>query len=95
MLRLYYWQILVSKKRGEKMIVTKNLAQHVHNIGINLSDLSRKTNIPYASLYKSLGPECPQRELRADELTSICVILGINPVDLWTKESSPPEGVST
>lgn len=69
------------------MIVTKNLANHVHNLGINLSELARKTGIPYQSLYKSLGVESPKRELRADELASICIVLGANPTDFWTPQN--------
>ncbi|MCM1039815.1 MAG: helix-turn-helix transcriptional regulator [Ruminococcus sp.] len=63
------------------MIVTKNIAKYVKDIGINLSDLSRKTGIPYGSLYASLGEKGRGRELQADELTNICLLLNINPME--------------
>lgn len=63
------------------MNVTKNIGNYIRNIGINLSELSRKTNIPYPALYASLGEKGRGRELGADELTSICFVLQINPMD--------------
>ena len=35
----------------------------------------------YAALYASLGSKGRKRELRADELTSVCAVLKINPMD--------------
>jgi len=63
------------------MNVTKNIAKYVKDMGINLSDLSRKSGISYGSLYASLGDEGRGRELRANELTDICFVLRINPMD--------------
>lgn len=63
------------------MSVTKNIARYVREVGINLSELSRKSGVPYGSLYASLGTEKKKRELRADELTDICQVLKINPMD--------------
>ena len=63
------------------MNVTKNIAKYVDDIGVNLSELSRKSGIEYAALYASLGNRGRQRELRANELTSICAVLKINPMD--------------
>ncbi len=63
------------------MAVTKKLAAYINSIGVNLAELARKTNIPYQSLYRSLGAADPQRELRANELVSICMVLGVNPMD--------------
>lgn len=63
------------------MAVTKNLAEYIGKVGVNISELARKTGIPYCSLYRSVGVEDPKRELRADELMSICSVLGLNPMD--------------
>ena len=63
------------------MNVTKNVAIYVENIGINLSELSRKSGVDYPALYASLGKSGRERELRADELTSICSVLKKNPMD--------------
>lgn len=63
------------------MNVTKNIREYVRELGINLSELSRKTGIPYSSLYASLTEEGRNRELRADELASICYVLKVNPMD--------------
>ena len=63
------------------MSVTKNIAKYIRDIGVNLSELSRKSGIPYGSLYASVGDDKKNRELRADELTDICFVLHINPMD--------------
>lgn len=63
------------------MSVTRNIAKYVEDIGINLSELSRKSGIKYSMLYASLGNGKRRRELKADELTSICLVLRINPMD--------------
>lgn len=68
------------------MNVTKNIAKYVDEIGVNLSELSRKSGIEYAALYASLGNKGRQRELRADELTSVCAVLKLNPMDFATEE---------
>lgn len=62
------------------MTVTKNIAEYVKAIGVNLSDLSRKAGVPYCALYASLAGN-KERELRANELTNICAVLRINPMD--------------
>lgn len=63
------------------MSVTKNIGKYVKDIGINLSELSRKSGVAYGSLYASLSEEGRGRELRANELTDICYVLRINPMD--------------
>lgn len=64
------------------MSVTKNLSRYLNNIGVNLTVLSRKTGIPYPALYASLGAKSNnERELRADELCSVCGFLNLNPMD--------------
>ena len=68
------------------MSVTKNIARYVKDIGINLSELSRKSGVAYGSLYASLADDKRERELRANELTDICAVLHINPMDFADKE---------
>lgn len=68
------------------MNVTKNVAKYVNEIGVNLSELSRKSGIEYSVLYASLSSKGRQRELRADELTSVCAVLKLNPMDFATEE---------
>lgn len=63
------------------MTVTKNIANYVKDMGINISELSRKSGVAYGPLYASLGAEGRGRELKADELTDICFVLRINPMD--------------
>lgn len=63
------------------MIVTKNIAKYVEQIGISLLELSQRSGIEYSTLYASLGKGQEKRELQADELTSICAVLRINPMD--------------
>ena len=68
------------------MNITRRVAKHVKDIGINLSELSRKTNIAYCKLYSSLLDDDKKRALRADELIKVCGVLKINPMDLDFKE---------
>lgn len=68
------------------MNVTKNIASYIENSAINLSELSRKSGVEYSALYASLGKKGTGRELRANELTSICSVLKINPMDFMSKE---------
>lgn len=43
---------LVSKHNVvENMTIAKNIANYVRNMGINLSELSRKSGVAYGSLY--------------------------------------------
>lgn len=65
--------------------ITKEIAKIVCEKGINLSNLSRKTNIPYSTLYSSLGDEKRNRDLRDIELIKVCKFLEIDPMDLANK----------
>ncbi len=73
------------------MSVTKNIANYVKSIGVNLSELSRKSGVEYSALYSSLASKERERELRADELTSICSVLRINPMDFAETEKEESE----
>lgn len=63
------------------MSVTKNIADYVNGMGINLSELAKKSGVPYHAVYASLAKNGRRRELRASELTDICCVLHINPMD--------------
>lgn len=73
------------------MSVTKNIAKYVKDIGINISELSRKSGVPYSLLYASLCDKTKHRELRANELTDICIVLRINPMDFADKTKAEKE----
>lgn len=63
------------------MDITKELRNYVSEIGINLSELARKTNISYWNIYHSLSPD-GERELKAGEMMAVCFVLHVNPFDL-------------
>lgn len=67
------------------MSVTKNIAEYIKEMGINVSELSRKSGVAYPALYASLCGKDRDRELRANELTDICFVLKINPMDFADK----------
>ncbi|MDD3648471.1 MAG: helix-turn-helix domain-containing protein [Candidatus Dojkabacteria bacterium] len=73
------------------MTVTENIAKYVKDIGVNLSELSRKSGVSYQALYASLSSRSRFRELRANELTDICFILKINPMDFADKPEEKKE----
>ena len=62
------------------------LADIIKKKSINISELARKTEIPYQLLYDSLFNKKKKRELRSSELLSVCTFLGINPMDFADKK---------
>lgn len=60
---------------------TKRVSEFIRNKGFNLSDMSRKTGLPYGALYTSLCNEGRDRDLKADEFLSICNFLEKDPMD--------------
>lgn len=62
-------------------VVTKKVSEYVKNKGINLSKLSRDTNIRYMDIYNSLANPKRNRDLKDYELIRICKFLGVNPMD--------------
>ena len=68
------------------MSVTKNIAKYIRDTAVNLSELSRRSGVPYNALYSSIANTNRERELKADELTSICAVLRINPMEFADKE---------
>lgn len=61
--------------------ITKKIGEFLRNSHVNLSELSRKSGIPYNLLYASVWDKNRGRELRANEFMSICVVLDLNPMD--------------
>lgn len=61
--------------------ITQKIGEFLKDSNVNLSELSRKAEIPYNTLYASVWDRSRHRDLRANELMSICVVLGINPMD--------------
>ena len=70
---------------------TKRISEFVRNKGFNLSDMSRKTGIPYGALYTSLCNEARARDLKADEFLKICHFLEKDPMDFMCTEDSVEE----
>ena len=60
--------------------LTKNVSDYVKEKGITISQMARKTGIPYSALYDSLLNEERGRELRGRELIAICNFLGVDPM---------------
>lgn len=65
---------------------TKNLGQYIKEKGYNLSELSKKTEVPYMALYNSLMNENTDRALRADEYLSLCKHLEVDPMVFYPDE---------
>lgn len=63
------------------MDVTKNILKYINRIGMDLSDLAEQTGISYEDLKECFGEENHHRPLKANELTTICYVLKINPMD--------------
>ena len=61
---------------------TQMISEYVSEKGINLSNLSVKTGIPYDSIYASLANKNRDRDLRGGELIAICAFLNLDPMDL-------------
>lgn len=60
---------------------TMGISNHIQELGINISALSRGTGIPDGILRRSIVRN--ERALRADEMLSICNFLGKNPLEFY------------
>lgn len=67
--------------------LTKNVSDYVKEKGINISQMARKTGIPYGALYDSLLHKERDRELRGRELIAICDFLGVDPMSFADKKA--------
>lgn len=70
--------------------VTENVAKFVREKGINLTKLSKETNIEYCAVYDSLGNSGRGRDLKDHELVRICRFIRKNPMD-FAEESTRRE----
>jgi predicted transcriptional regulator len=67
---------------------TRKISEHIRHKGFNLSEISRKTNLPYMALYDSIMNEKRDRDLRVDEFLALCRHLGVNPMDFYPAETA-------
>lgn len=51
---------------------TKQISEYIRKKGFNLSEISRKTGVPYMALYDSVANEKRDRDLRVDEFLALC-----------------------
>lgn len=70
---------------------TKAVGSYVKEAGINLAKMSRKTGIPYVSLYDSLLNDARDRDLRVGEFFKICTFLKKKPTDFADEPSRKEE----
>lgn len=63
---------------------TKSLSNFISNKGIALTHLSKKTGIPYYTLYQSLSPISGVRSLRAEEFLKLCKELEVDPFKFYS-----------
>lgn len=70
---------------------TKKISEYVRQKGFNLSEISRKTNIPYTALYDSLMNEKRDRDLRVDEFLPLCKHLELDPMTLCPMDREQKE----
>lgn len=52
---------------------------------LNIADLSNLSGMKYMQLYNSLNNKSRARELKANELISICNVLGISDLGVFAK----------
>lgn len=62
-------------------IATNNISDYIKGMGINISALSRGSGVSDNILRRSIVRR--ERDLRADEMISICLFLKKNPFDFY------------
>lgn len=65
---------------------TKKISEYIRQKGFNLSEISRKTELPYMVLYDSLMNEKRNRDLRVDEFLRLCDHLDVDPMQFYAFE---------
>ena len=65
---------------------TKQISEYIREKGFNLSEIAKKTNVPYMSLYDSLMNEKRDRSLRVDEFLTLCKHLELDPMLFYPGE---------
>lgn len=66
---------------------TKKVSEYIRQKGFNLSEISRKTELPYMVLYDSLMNVNRNRDLRVDEFLRLCDHLDVDPMQFYTFQS--------
>lgn len=66
---------------------TKKISEHIREKGFNLSEISRKTKLPYMALYDSLMNDKRDRDLRVDEFLLLCKHLELDPMGFYATET--------
>lgn len=61
------------------MSVSKRIGEYMRSKGYNLSEVAKLTGLNYQSLYRSLYSDDFERDLRAEELIPLCVLLNVDP----------------
>lgn len=64
------------------MVLTKALYHYIQQKHIPIAAICQETGLNPKKIYPSLMPNA-KRELKADELVSICIYLHLNPFDLY------------
>ena len=70
------------------MSVSKRIGEYMRSKGYNLSVVAKLTGLNYQSLYRSLYSEDFERDLRAEELIPLCVLLNVDP-RMFAPDSEP------
>lgn len=63
------------------MTLEENISKCIEDRGIALTVVSRRTGLPYMSLYDSLRNKSKNREIKGKELVKLCKFLDIDPRD--------------
>ncbi len=61
------------------MNISRRIGKYMKDKGYNLSEVARKTNLDYKSLYASLYGDSRNRDLRAEELIPLCIFINVDP----------------
>lgn len=72
-------------------IATEKVSQFIRERGYNLSEVARKTGIPYHILYASINDERRERDLRASEFLAICSFINEDPMRFKGEELPPDQ----
>lgn len=59
--------------------ISNKIGNYIKGKGYNLSEIARKTGLNYKNLYASLYDSRSNRDLRAQELITLCIFLDVDP----------------
>ena len=69
---------------------TKQISEYIRKKRFNLSEISRKTGVPYMALYDSIANKKRDRDLRVDEFLALCKHLELDPMEFYLAETFVP-----